>query len=145
MICLGTTNAFVASMSRLGYSLGKEGFAPNYLGYLNNKSHTPTNTLIIVGFIVIIGLLISFIFHISIDKLVLIPNSLGIVTYIVGTAAGIKLIKNRIGKFFSVTAFTCCIVVYPFIGGLIVIPVVVGLTCLIYLYIKDKKRQIHSI
>ncbi|MFJ8526731.1 APC family permease [Bacillus sp. NPDC094106] len=145
MICLGTTNAFVASMSRLGYSLGKEGFAPNYLGYLNKKSNTPTHALMTVGFIAVTGIFISFIFHIGLDKIVLIPNSLGIVTYIVGTAAGIKLIKNRIGKIFSVTAFTCCVVVYPFIGGLIAIPIAVGLTCLIYLYIKSKKKHIHNL
>ncbi|PEO42765.1 APC family permease [Bacillus pseudomycoides] len=138
MICLGTTNVFIASMSRLGYSLGKEEFAPEYLGYLNNKSNTPTNALMIVGFIAITGLLISFFFHIRVDQLVLIPNSLGIVTYIVGTAAGIKLIKNRLGKIFSVTAFTCCVMVYPFIGDVIAIPIVVALMCLVYIYQKEK-------
>ncbi|WP_459502976.1 APC family permease [Bacillus sp. C1] len=142
IICLGTTNAFIASMSRLGYSLGKEGFAPNYLRGLSKKSHTPTNALIIVGFIAIIGLFISFFFHVSIDQLVLIPNSLGIVTYIVGTAAGIKLIKNRVGKISSALAFTCCVMVYPFIGDVIAIPIVVALICLTYLYIKKNRNKI---
>ncbi|MCC2463984.1 amino acid permease, partial [Bacillus mobilis] len=95
IICLGTTNAFIASMGRLGYSLGKAEIAPRYLVHINKKRETPTNAVKVVGFIAIIGLLISFVFHISIDKIVLIPNSLGIVTYIVGTAAGMKLIKNR--------------------------------------------------
>ncbi|MDZ5609144.1 amino acid permease [Bacillus pseudomycoides] len=139
MICLGTTNAFIASMSRLGYSLGKEGFAPKYLGYLDHKRNVPTYALMTVGFIAVTGIFISFIFHIGLDTLVLIPNSLGIVTYIVGTAAGIKLIKNRLGKFFSVTAFTCCVMVYPFIGDVIAIPIVVALMCLMYLYISNRK------
>ncbi|MEN1937867.1 amino acid permease [Paenibacillus sp. 102] len=139
MICLGTTNAFIASMSRLGYSLGKEGFAPKYLGYLDNKRNAPTYALMTVGFIAVTGVFISFIFHISLDKLVLIPNSLGIVTYIVGTAAGIKLIKNRLGKTFSVTAFACCVMVYPFIGDVIAIPIVVTLMCLMYLYISKRR------
>ena len=52
------------------------------------KRETPTNAVKVVGFIAIIGLLISFVLQISIDKIVLIPNSLGIITYIVGTAAG---------------------------------------------------------
>ncbi|MDF9581840.1 amino acid permease, partial [Bacillus paranthracis] len=33
IICLGTTNAFIASMGRLGYSLGKEEIAPRYLAH----------------------------------------------------------------------------------------------------------------
>lgn len=37
IICLGTTNAFIASMGRLGYSLGREEIAPRYLGYINKK------------------------------------------------------------------------------------------------------------
>ncbi|MEW9139621.1 APC family permease [Bacillus wiedmannii] len=141
IICLGTTNAFIASMGRLGYSLGKEEVAPRYLAHINKKRETPTNAVKVVGCIAIIGLLISFVFHISIDKIVLIPNSLGIVTYIVGTASGMKLIKNRLGKIFSIVAFTCCIVVYPFIGGVILIPVAVAFICLCYVRFSSRRKE----
>ncbi|MFP3377335.1 amino acid permease [Bacillus sp. SIMBA_069] len=141
IICLGTTNAFIASMGRLGYSLGKTEVAPRYLARINKKRETPTNAVKVVGFIAIIGLLISFVFHISIDKIVLIPNSLGIVTYIVGTAAGMKLIKNRFGKIFSIVAFTCCVVVYPFIGGVILIPVAVSFICLCYVRFSSRRKE----
>ncbi|MBE7098698.1 APC family permease [Bacillus cereus] len=141
IICLGTTNAFIASIGRLGYSLGKEEVAPCYLAQINKKRETPTNAVKVVSFITIIGLLISFVFHISIDKIVLIPNSLGIVTYIVGTAAGMKLIKNRLGKIFSIVAFTCCVVVYPFIGGVILIPVAVSFICLCYVRCSSRRKE----
>ncbi len=124
-------------MGRLGYSLGKEEVAPRYLAHINKNRETPTNAVKVVGYIAIIGLLISFIFHISIDKIVLIPNSLGIVTYIVGTAAGMKLIKNRLGKIFSIVAFTCSVIVYPFIGGVVLIPVVVSFICLCYMRFRS--------
>ncbi|MCU5707874.1 amino acid permease, partial [Bacillus wiedmannii] len=141
IICLGTTNAFIASIGRLGYSLGKEEVAPRYLARINKKRETPTNAVKVVGFIAFVGLLISFVFHISIDKIVLIPNSLGIVTYIVGTAAGMKLIKNRLGKIFSIVAFTCCVVVYPFIGGVILIPVAVSFICLCYVRCSSRRKE----
>ncbi|PEP16412.1 APC family permease [Bacillus wiedmannii] len=141
IICLGTTNAFIASIGRLGYSLGKEEVAPCYLAQINKKRETPTNAVKVVSFIAIIGLLISFVFHISIDKIVLIPNSLGIVTYIVGTAAGMKLIRNRLGKIFSIVAFTCCVVVYPFIGGVILIPVAVSFICLCYVRCSSRRKE----
>ncbi|TCW57909.1 amino acid/polyamine/organocation transporter (APC superfamily) [Bacillus thuringiensis] len=141
IICLGTTNAFIASMGRLGYSLGKTEVAPRYLAHINKKRETPTNAVKVVGCTAIIGLLISFVFHISIDKIVLIPNSLGIVTYIVGTAAGMKLIKNMLGKIFSIVAFTCCVVVYPFIGGVILIPVAVSFICLCYVRFSSRRKE----
>ncbi|MGZ7149091.1 APC family permease [Bacillus sp. BC08] len=141
IICLGTTNAFITSMGRLGYSLGKEEVAPRYLAHINKKRETPTNAVKVVGYIAIIGLLISFVFHISIDKIVLIPNSLGIVTYIVGTAAGMKLIKNRLGKIFSIVAFTCCVVVYPFIGGVVLIPLAVSFICLCYMRFSSISKE----
>ena len=139
IICLGTTNAFIASMGRLGYSLGKEEIAPRYLAQINKKRENPTNAVKVVGCIAIIGLLISFVFQISIENIVLIPNSLGIITYIVGAAAGMKLIKNKLGKVFSVVAFTCCIVVYPFIGGVILIPLAVSFICLCYLRFRNRR------
>ncbi|MDA1808498.1 amino acid permease [Bacillus sp. HSTU-bmb18] len=139
IICLGTTNAFIASMGRLGYSLGKEEIAPRYLAHINEKRENPTNAVKVVGCIAIIGLLISFVFQISIENIVLIPNSLGIITYIVGAAAGMKLIKNKLGKVFSVVAFTCCIVVYPFIGGVILIPLAVSFICLCYLQFRNRR------
>ena len=37
IICLGTTNAFIASMGRLGYSLGQEEVAPRYLAHIDEK------------------------------------------------------------------------------------------------------------
>ena len=139
IICLGTTNAFIASMGHLGYSLGKEEIAPRYLAHINEKRENPTNAVKVVGCIAIIGLLISFVFQISIENIVLIPNSLGIITYIVGAAAGMKLIKNKLGKVFSVVAFTCCIVVYPFIGGVILIPLAVSFICLCYLRFRNRR------
>ncbi|MES5955445.1 amino acid permease [Bacillus fungorum] len=141
IICLGTTNAFIASMGRLGYSLGQEEVAPRYLAHINKKRETPTNAIKVVGCIAIIGLLISFVFQISIDNIVLIPNSLGIITYLVGTAAGMKLIKNKLGKIFSIVAFTYCIAVYPFIGGVILIPVAISFLCLCYLRFSSRREE----
>ena len=83
----------------------------------------------------------KFRFQISIENIVLIPNSLGIITYIVGAAAGMKLIKNRLGKIFSIVAFTCCVVVYPFIGGVILIPVAVALICLCYVRFSSRRKE----
>lgn len=101
-------NAFVASMSRLGYSLAKDNIAPSWLSKINEKYSTPSRAVLVVGSIAEIGLLTSYIFKIELEKLVFIPNSLGIATYIVGSAAGVRLIKHLLGKVFAAIACTLC-------------------------------------
>ncbi|MCI4170489.1 amino acid permease, partial [Bacillus spizizenii] len=65
IICLGTNNAFVAIMSRLGYSLYHKRLAPSWLDNLNQKYSTPSRAVLLVGSIAGIGLLFSCIFHIG--------------------------------------------------------------------------------
>lgn len=139
-ICLGTTNAFVASMSRLGYSLAHNQLAPKWLDHINDRYEIPGRAVLLVGAIAIGGLMISFIFHISLDRLVIIPNSLAIATYVVGTAAGVKLIKKTSGKWMAMIACILCLGAYPFVGFFITVPLIVGSGCFAYLSWRMKKR-----
>lgn len=141
IICLGTNNAFVASMSRLGYSLSHEHLAPSWLDHINKKYSTPSRAVLLVGSIAAMGLLLSFIFDIGLEKLVFIPNSLAIATYVVGTAAGVKLITNVLGKVLAVIACILCLAAYPFIGSFIAIPIIVALSCIVYITWSDKRRN----
>ncbi|MCY8484873.1 amino acid permease [Bacillus atrophaeus] len=141
IICLGTNNAFVASMSRLGYSLSHKRLAPSWLDNMNKKYSTPSRAVLLVGTIAGIGLLFSFIFRIGLDELVFIPNSLAIATYIFGTAAGVRLITNVFGKFLAVIACLLCLAAYPFIGSFIAIPIIVALSCIGYITWRSKRER----
>ncbi|WP_369899506.1 APC family permease [Bacillus manliponensis] len=138
IICLGTNNAFIASMSRLAYSLARENLAPSWLNSINKKYETPSRAVFVVGVLALVGLFISFVFHISLEQLVFIPNSLAIATYIVGTAAGVKLITNTFGKALALIACILCLAAYPFIGTFIMVPVVVAFVCLGYIVWKRR-------
>ncbi|HET7579574.1 MAG TPA: amino acid permease [Bacillales bacterium] len=140
-ICLGTTNAFVASMSRLGYALSHEQMAPAWLDQINEKYATPGRAVLLVGFIAAVGLLASFVFEIGLGRLVLIPNSLAIATYVVGTAAGVKLIKKKLGKVMAAIACMLCLTAYPFIGSFIAIPVALAIGCIGYVKWRGKREQ----
>ncbi|PAD83793.1 amino acid permease [Niallia circulans] len=144
IICLGTNNAFVASISRLGYSLSHEHLAPSWLDNINEKYSTPSRAVLLVGTIAAIGLLISFIFDIGLDQLVFIPNSLAIATYVIGTAAGVRLIKNIWGKLLASIACILCLSAYPFIGSFVAIPIVVALSCIGYITWKGKRQNYHT-
>jgi amino acid efflux transporter len=80
------------------------------------------------------------------SDLVYIPNSLGIATYVIGTAASVKLLRSVIGKIASTIACILCLGAYPFVGTAISIPLVVGTCCLMYVAWRQKmaKRNINA-
>ena len=140
VICLGTTNAFVASISRLAYSLAHQGVAPAWLDHVEGRRSTPQRAVIFVGVLSGFGLLVTGLFHLSMTHLVYIPNSLGIATYILATAAGVRLIGTSWGKIAAVLACALCLAAYPFIGTFIGIPAVVASCCFGYMLWRSRRE-----
>jgi amino acid efflux transporter len=140
-ICLGTTNAFIAGISRLGYSLAHDKLAPKWLDKYDHKNSVPYRSVLLVGLFSIVGVVVSFIFNISLDQLVFVPNSLAIATYVIGTAAGVKLIKHKLGKVLALLSCILCLAAYPFIGTSMVIPITVVMICLSYITWRKKKEK----
>lgn len=145
IICLGTNNAFIAGISRLGYSLSRKHLAPFWLDYVHDKHSTPSRSILLVGFIAIIGLVLCFIFNIKLNQLVFIPNSLAIATYVIGTAAGVRLLHNTKGKILAGIACILCLSAYPFVGSFILIPILVSLLCIGYIVWREKKKKDASV
>lgn len=143
VICLGTTNAFVASISRLAYALAHQGVAPAWLDHVDARRSTPQRAVLLVGALAGFGLLATGLFRLSMTQLVYIPNSLGIATYILGTAAGVRLIHAPIGRISAGIAAALCLAAYPFVGTFIEIPVAVGVICIGYLLwrTRDEARK----
>jgi amino acid efflux transporter len=141
VICLGTTNAFVASISRLAYALAHEKLAPSLFDHINEQRSSPQRAVLLVGVLAGIGLIITYVFNLSVSQLVYIPNSLGIATYILGTAAGIRLIRSWIGKVYAGIAFTLCLAAYPFVGTFVEVPIVVAVLCIGYVLWRGRTER----
>lgn len=141
VICLGTTNAFVASISRLAYSLSHEKLAPALFDHIHERRSTPQRAVLLVGGLAGIGLVVTCVFNLSLNSLVYIPNSLGIATYILGTAAGVRLIRSWIGKMCAAIACVLCLGAYPFVGTFIEIPIVVAVLCIGYVMWRTRHEK----
>ncbi len=139
VICIGTTNAFVASVSRLAYALSETGTAPSWLRHMN-KYAAPGRAVILVGGIAVMGLMVTYLCHLSLAALVYVPNSLGIATYVIGTAVGVRLLTTVRSKFGAVTACLLCLCAYPFVGTALSIPLLVAACCLTYLGLRKWRR-----
>lgn len=142
VICLGTTNAFVASISRLAYSLSHERLAPAWFDHISEQRATPQRAVLLVGGLAGIGLFLTYVFNLSMSELVYIPNSLGIATYILGTAAGVRLIRSWLGKVYAGIAFVLCLAAYPFVGTFVEIPIVVAILCIGYVLWRNRAERL---
>lgn len=142
LVCLGTLNVYVASSARLGFAMAQERQLPAWFNRLDRRG-VPyrsawfllmTNTIVIV---------LTYFYHWSVAQLILIPTSLGICVYVLGTAACLKLLwHDRLGRTAALIAFICCLAVLPFVAEYIIIPVVVTVACLVYLQISSRMRAL---
>ncbi|MCP3027069.1 APC family permease [Halobacillus sp. A5] len=137
IICIGTSNAFVASLAQLGYSLGRNGAFPKQLSEIHHPSGIPRRMIVFVILFAITGVFTTLSFSMSFNDILFIPTSLGILVFIFSMAAGIKLLEKRsLSWFCSIVALILCSFVLPFFRIYIVVPLlVIGLYSL-YMIIR---------
>ncbi len=134
LIALATSNAFMAATSRLGYALARDGSFPAWMAPLDGRG-VPSRAVLAVALYAGVGMLVSYLAGWGAEALLAIPNSLGIATYVVGTAAGIKLLTGRY-RLLALASLVACLAVFPFAGAFAGLPVAVAVAAWIYLRIR---------
>jgi amino acid efflux transporter len=74
------------------------------------------------------------------ETLLFIPNSLGIATFIVGTAAGVRLLKGK-ARWLAAVSFLLCIAVFLFAGASVFLPIGVALAAFAYRRLRRREKQ----
>lgn len=120
IICLGTTNAFAASVSRLGAALGRDGWAPAALARRSGRG-TPVISLLTVGGIGAGGLLAAAVFGWGTDDIVFVPSVLVLATYLLGVGAAVRLFRGRL-RTLALLSAALLLVTVPFAGWHLLVP-----------------------
>lgn len=131
-ICIATANAYVGAASRIAFALSQENIAPRWFGRLHPKYQTPTGGLLFLAMCFVIALTTLYLGLIDLTRLIELPNSTFIATYIGGCLAGVKLLRdNRVGRIASWTSliFTACL--YPFLGWSALYPLAIAAALLL--------------
>jgi amino acid efflux transporter len=139
IIALGTTNAFMAATSRLGYALARDGAFPAWLEPLNRQG-VPTRVILLVSAYALGGFALVYVVGWRAETLLFIPNSLGIATFIVGTAAGVRLLKGK-ARWLAAVSFLLCIAVFLFAGASVFLPIGVALAAFAYRRLRRREKQ----
>jgi amino acid efflux transporter len=130
LISLATTNAYVAATARLGYALARDGAFPSWLDHLDER-RVPSRAVLAVGGFAAIGMLLSYVVGWDPEDILVVPTSLGLATYIIGSAAGRRLLAGG-AKLLATISMLLCLAVFPFAGAFVGLPVAVAAAAWLY-------------
>lgn len=120
VISLGTTNAFVASVSRLGYALARDHWLPAKVS-VTTTAGTPIGGVLLVAAVAYAGLGLAALNNWGTEQLVVVPATLVVFVYLAAAAAGIRLLTG-LGRYCSIATVALTVAVLPAALGHLLIP-----------------------
>lgn len=128
VISLGTTNAFIAGVSRLGYSLAGDGWLPEVVARISARS-VPAGGVLAVGVVAYGGLVLGFVLGWGTETLIVVPSTLVVTVYLLAAAAGVRLLAGLARACAAVT-IALTLIVAPAAARHVAIPLVVAAVAL---------------
>jgi amino acid efflux transporter len=135
-IIFGTVNAYTTGMSRVIYSLAKEGGLPKAVARIHPKTGVPHLSLALLSGPSLITLVASYFLNIDLQTALLIPSGAAILVYVIGSASGIRLLKGSRLRLYPWISLAVSLVMLPFVGVVLVISVLVALFGFFYRRIR---------
>ena len=137
-IIFGTANAYTTGVSRLLYAAARGGGLPHFLDHLNRKTRVPDRVLLTLLSSYAVVLIIYYFSQVDLETALLVPSGAAILVYVIGSAAGVKILgrpngRTRMNSILPLSALVISLVVLPFIGPLLVLSLVVVLLAVAYL------------
>ena len=133
VIIFSTVNAYTAGMGRVVYAAALDGNLPRFLGTVDPKTGVPRRALVALFLLIMAALVIYRIADIDIQSAFLATSGAAILTYVVGSVSGVKLLKAEgVRRFLPWLSLVISLVILPFIGGLLVASVPVALLGFLY-------------
>jgi len=132
-IIFGTVNAYMTGMSRVIYSNARDGGFPKYLAKLDDRTGAPRRSLTILSTLALSVIGIFYFMNVDLETALLIPSGAAIVIYVIGSVAGIKLLKGRRGGgVLPWISLVISLAVLPFVGVLLSVTLVFAVLGLTY-------------
>jgi len=133
VIIFGTVNAYTAGMSRVALAVARDGALPRAFARVNRSTGAPWGSLTLLTGQSLAMLAVYYVFDVDLQTALLIPSGAAILVYILGSAAGIKLLGvHGVKRSLPWISLTISIAVLPFVGPLALVAVVAGGAALVY-------------
>lgn len=125
-IITGTVNAYTTGMSRVIFSVAKEGGLPGSIARIHPRTGVPHLSIALLSGLSMITLVASYFLITDLQTALLIPSGAAILVYVIGSASGIRLLKGvgRTRAFPWISLFVSLIMA-PFVGPVLGISLVI--------------------
>jgi len=132
-IIFSTVNAYMTGMSRVIYSTARDGGFPKYLARLDRRTGTPSRSLALLSGLALMVIAAFYFLNVDLETALLIPSGAAIIVYVIGSVAGIKLLKDaRGGGILPWISLAISLAILPFVGVLLSVTLVFAVLGLIY-------------
>lgn len=128
VISLGTTNAFIAGVSRLAYSLADTAWLPRPVARVTRAS-VPVGGVLSVAVIAYAGLASAFAFGWGTETIIVVPSTLVVAVYLLAAAAGVRLLRGT-ARLCAIVTIALTVLVAPAAARHAVIPLATVLIAL---------------
>ena len=133
VIIFATVNAYTAGMSRVILAVARDGGMPKGLEHIDPTSGAPTRSLTMLSGLAVVMLAIDYFFDVDLQTALLIPSGAAVLIYIIGSSAGIRLLKEHgFKRLLPRASLMMSIIVLPFVGILALGAIFTGLIALAY-------------
>ena len=121
LIIFSTVNAYTAGMGRVVYAAASDGNLPRFLARVDPKTGVPQRALVALLAIIMVSLTIYYLAGIDVQSAFLATSGVAVLTYVVGSASGIRLLKGKGREMvLPIISLGTSLVLLPFIGPLLV-------------------------
>lgn len=143
LISLNTSHSLSNSFGRMAFWLSHDKLAPQWLEHIHERFSVPDRANLAFWAFGLMGLAITYAFNIQIIQLLYAANSLGIATFILISAAATKQSKSKTGRVLASTCLLFCLSILPFLGIWILIPLMIALSCPLYVYWRERRESLY--
>ncbi|HEV2227111.1 MAG TPA: amino acid permease, partial [Nitrososphaerales archaeon] len=143
VIIFSTVNAYTAGMSRVVYAAAVDGSLPTFLAGVDPKTGVPRRAVIALFVLIMLGLITFYFAHVDVQSAFLATSGAAVLTYVVGSAAGIKLLTKEVrsNRYFPWLSLVVSLAILPFIGLLLAVGAVVAVVGFVYGHMVVRNRD----
>ena len=123
----------MTGMSRVIYSAARDGGFPKYLANVDGRTGAPNRSLTLLSGLALSVIGIFYFLNVDLETALLIPSGAAIIVYVIGSVAGIKLLKGgRGGRILPWISLAISLAILPFVGVLLSVTLVFAVLGLTY-------------
>ncbi len=144
-IIFGTVNAYMAGMARVVFAAAREGGFPSSLAVVDVRTGAPRRALLALITMIFLSLAVFYFLSVDIQSAFLATSGAAVLAYVVGSAAGVRLLKETgLRRILPWTSLAVSVAILPFIGTLLGVSIAILLLGFLYSWLLARRRINHS-